>query len=284
MLGNFFYILNKREKKTIEEIIISRLSNKYDLKELNRIIKLYFAGMFDHYHEKIIAAYSDIKLIKSYFDKNIQIENLEILNEAFNQNKGVILITAHYGAVEFLPETLSFKGYPLTMIIRFKTNKLKKATLDRANQLNAKVLDPENSIIINDIINHLKQGRVLFTQCDEFDIWRPFKNRETIFLGDRHNGDKTLDVIAKRSKSPAVMALLERRRNGRYCLKFYRISVSNEDDNLTIFEKTMLILEDNIYKHPEQWYQWNKLEKGIEEGSNEDIQNQNVLCENPLSI
>jgi Kdo2-lipid IVA lauroyltransferase/acyltransferase len=55
----------------------------------------------------------------------------------------------------------------------------------RAEAVGLQLIDADKGNITLAAINALKQGRILITECDEFDEWRPDPNRESHLLNCR---------------------------------------------------------------------------------------------------
>ena len=62
-------------------------------------------------------------LNKDNITKLVNVEGLEYLEEAYKQNKGVIIATGHFGNWELLGATIALHGYPMLSITRKQNNK-----------------------------------------------------------------------------------------------------------------------------------------------------------------
>ncbi|HEC99348.1 MAG TPA: hypothetical protein ENN18_03065 [Proteobacteria bacterium] len=256
-LGCIYYVLNKGERKVIENTIAAIFEGRYHPKEIKRITELAIKGIFTHYHEKLLNAYANYKWLRSFVFQNIRLRNQELLDAALKKGRGVILVTGHFGAVELMPLTLALRNYPLTMIVRFKTRRLKKALLERAKPCGVRLLDASTENITFAALRTLKENRILITECDEFDKWRTYKDKTTVFFGVNSPVDRTLDALQKKYQSPVIFALLKRGWNGTYVLEFHDINKDKETKRgFSITERALSILENYIYTYPEQWYQW----------------------------
>lgn len=56
-------------------------------------------------------------------DQMVAVEGLEYLTEAYKQNKGVIIATAHFGNWELLGAAIALNGFPMLSITRKQNNK-----------------------------------------------------------------------------------------------------------------------------------------------------------------
>ena len=67
-------------------------------------------GIFDHYFEKMLTAYWGFGKMRNFLLKQVRLSHADLLERSLEEGRGVILSTAHFGAVEFLPAALSFRG------------------------------------------------------------------------------------------------------------------------------------------------------------------------------
>ena len=100
------------------------------------------------------------------------------------------------------------------------------------------------------------------TQCDEVDEWRTSENKKTTFLGQVTGLDRTINILHKRTGAEVVFGVVHRFDLNQY--KFVAYSYEQMLDMIpsieskTTGEVVLKMLEQFIYKYPEQWYQWKK--------------------------
>jgi len=261
VLGRLYYCVNRKERKLIENTIYFSLRKKLPGRALRRVRRQTFHGIFDHYHEKLYLAYTPFKRLRKFFAKKLRFEGEEALQEALALGKGAILATGHFGAVEFLPAALAFKGYKVAIICRFQTSRLRDSLVARAKQVDLEVIDSENGNCLLAALRALKQGRIIITEADEFDEWKAKDDHQISFLGARLDYDRALDVLHKRSGAPVVSALVSRRRRG-YALHLKPVTAQLAPSQ-RVGEKSLEILEEMCWALPTQWYQWKKFGKMI---------------------
>jgi lauroyl/myristoyl acyltransferase len=177
--------------------------------------------------------------------------------------KGVILVTGHFGAVEFLPGALALNGYPTSMICRFQTTRLRESMGQRAEAVGLHLIDADEGNIILSAMKALKAGRILITECDEFDEWRPDPHRDSYFLNCRLPSDRTLELLRKRSGAQVITALVQRQGNKRYTCNLTPVGNGASPTHPPIHEQCLSVLERTVEDFPEQWYQWKKFGKLI---------------------
>lgn len=258
LLGKLYFFLKRREKALIRRTIHHVLRGAYQTNGLKTVTRKAFHGIIDHYHEKLFVAYSNFKRLLRFLDKSIALNGEAELQEALAAGKGVILVTGHFGAVEFLPGCLAVKGYPVSMICRFQTNRLRASLKERAEKVNLTLIDAANGNVFLAAIKALREGQILITECDEFDEWRPSESHQTSFLNAKLAPDRTLDLLQKRSGAPVVTALLQRNGQKRYTLNLGAVGNSLAADAAPVGVQCLAVLEEAIQADPAQWYQWKK--------------------------
>jgi len=261
MLGKIYFYLNQKEKQIIRRNIRLALGRYNSESSIQQLIQRTFRGIFTHYSEKLFIGYTNLNRTFQFLRKNVSIEGLDLLDEALAQKKGVIFVTGHYGAVEFLPTVLGLAGYTLTMLLRFKTKELKRSLNKRirdAGDVRITLVDvTESRNVMFEAVKALKNNQIVITECDEFEKWRPCKRRHNRFLGREVQFDRSLELLQRRSKSPAIMGMFKRTPDGRYRLELHRLTSSEpQEKEEAISQKALNILEHYILEAPYQWYQW----------------------------
>jgi len=262
-MGRLYYLVNRRDKALITKTIRRVLYGRMSAEEVQQKTKGAFAGIFDHYHEKLFVGYSNFTKLLDFFRTQVCFQGKEKLKETLAAGKGAILVTGHFGAVELLPGTLAAQGFPTSMICRFQTNRLREALGRRAGWIGLHLIDADQENSFFAAVKALKAGRILITECDEFDEWRADPNQGSTFLDRRLTGDRTLDILSKRSGAPVVTAMVKREGRQQYTCHLTALDHDAAPVNTTVSQKCLKILDASVKAHPEQWYQWKKFGKLI---------------------
>jgi lauroyl/myristoyl acyltransferase len=262
-MGRFYYLLNWRDKALIAKTIRHVLRGRMSTEEAQQKTKGAFGGIFDHYHEKLFVGYSNFPKLLDFFRTQVRFQGEEKLKETLAAGKGAILVTGHFGAVELLPGTLAVHGFPTSMICRFQTNRLRDSLGRRAGWIGLHLIDADQENSFFAAVKALKAGRILITECDEFDEWRADPNQGASFLDRRLTGDRTLDILSKRSGAPVVAAMVKRDGGQEYTCHLTALDNGAAPVNMSISQRCLNILEASVKAHPEQWYQWKKFGKLI---------------------
>ena len=261
LLGRAYFFVNRNESDEIERNLTSVIRRMPERDPIDLIIRRTFHGVFSHYHEKLLTAYAEYHKVCRFIGSRVFLEGRQLLDQALSKGRGAILVTAHFGAVEFLPTCLALNGYRVTMVVRFKTERLKRSLSRRAARLGITLLDAsEGEGVIFCACQSLKANQILITECDEFSAWRPNRHRQTSFLGCYCPLDRSLDIIQRRYDSPVIMGVVRRLHNYQYGLKLHSLNGSKHElVNGDIAQRALDILQWYIYLAPEQWYQWKQV-------------------------
>jgi len=260
LLGKLYYYFNKEEKQMIIKAIEEVFANKKYNPELEVIKKNVFQGILIHYYEKLFNAFSSTKELKDFFKICIKNKGFRAIDQGLSNGKGVLLITGHFGGVEYIPTYLGTFNYPVTIIARFSTKHLRERSFHKAKDFSSKIIDADNTKnIVKSILDHLKQNRIVIIQCDEIANWRLSRDTKIRFLNSWVFLDRTINTLTRRACASVVFGVMHRETNLQYCL----ITTSLEEESgsipITIGEKVLGLLEEFIYKFPEEWYQWKKI-------------------------
>ena len=255
LLGMLYYIVNRDEARQIEENVRTVFN---DPREVRAIVRKTFDGIFDHYTEKLLHAYGNLNRLKREFGDMLEYSGLEYLEEA-RRKGGVILVTGHFGAIEYLPMAMNLKQYPVSMVLKFKTEELKRSLMERAEQNNVELIDAGNADLIWKQINALKQGSILLTECDEVEAWNTRQQNTMDAFGGRILVDRTIAFLARHTGASVLGAFLMRTERG-YRLVIEPVGETAGDDR-DLAQSVMKLFERFVMSAPDQWYQWKKFHK-----------------------
>jgi KDO2-lipid IV(A) lauroyltransferase len=253
LLGFLYFFLKRTDRKRI--ILCLKYVLKLNLKKHASYLDSIktFLGIFDHYFEKLVMAHRPLSEMTDFLRLRLYIKNRDYLDRVAKTGKGCILITGHFGAVEFLPLSLAMNGYKIVMICRFKTKRLKEELIKRAKEVDVILIDADEPKVAFRALQAIKSGRILITECDEFSEWRPYPDKRVSVFGHSMPQDRTLDFLYNRAKVPALMGLMRREKRGfTLCID----SLADGRKYGSLAAKAWNKLEDYILSYPQQWYQW----------------------------
>ncbi|WP_449245289.1 lysophospholipid acyltransferase family protein [Desulfobacca acetoxidans] len=260
-MGKLYYLLNPQERDLICHAITQVFEPRMSQSALSGLIARTFRGIFTHYQEKLFLAYAPVHRVKAELQQRLQIRGATELKNALDRGCGVILATGHFGAVEFLPGALALQGWPAAIIVRPQTKELAASLTSRAALINLKLIFPEHGKVLPAALKSLREGRILITECDEFEQWRLNSEQSVDFLGFHLPSDRTLNVLQKRSGAPVLTALVRREPKRQYCVQLAGVPAfsSTRETSAHCLHR----LQEEIFRHPEQWYQWKEFGRFI---------------------
>ena len=268
MLGKLYFFFNPKEKWNIRKAVKTVFSDHKYGPEIRSMTKNVFRGIFSHYFEKFFNAYSTAGTLHNFVINHMGSEDLNVIKKGLAKGKGILLITGHFGGVEFIPAFLGANNFPVSIVAKFKSKDLRNASVQQANNFSTKIIDADQTPnIIRAIFDDLKANRIVITQCDEIDEWKPSRYDKLFFLGKQVRLDKTVNILSKRCGATVVFGVMHRDDNHRY--KFLATSYEEiakqyqRSINMSMGAMALKFMEHYIYKYPEEWYQWKKY-KGLD--------------------
>ncbi len=260
ILAAFYFLVNRKEKQKITEAIEKTFGDSKSESEMKNITKGVFDGIFAHYYEKLYNAYENNEGLAAFFQESIEADSLYKLDRALGNGKGILFVTGHYGGIEYIPIFIAMKGYPISVVAKFATPQLKAALHNKTKDLGLRIIDAdEEKSVMGAIIRELRANRIVFFECDEIEEWRPSRKERMLFLKKVIGVDRSINLIHRRSGAEVVLGILHR-----FSLKKYRLLLKSPQDLAadlgrepsSITEALLKSLEQYIYAHPEEWYQW----------------------------
>lgn len=187
-------------------------------------------------------------------DGRIEVRGEEIVQSALQQNKGVLILTAHFGNWDLLGMYTVKKGYPLTIISKVIKNKaLNDVWMDLRKEYGVNILPADNAF--RPCLKALKRNELIGFILDQN---RP--SGEGIFVdffGRPASTTPGLAFMAAQSQAPVVPVFIHRTPDLRHVLEVQEaIPPPADREPATIQAATQLytrIIEDEIRRFPAQW-------------------------------
>ena len=263
VLGKLYFFFNKKEKWRIKKAVQKVFADHRAPVEIKSLTKTVFRGIIYHYYEKFVNAFASPETLKTFLSTHVDGIGMKSLGKGLAKGNGVLLVTGHYGGIEFIPAFLGANHYPVTIVARFSSESLRELCFRQADNFSVKVIDGDHTPnIAKAIFAELGKNRIVITQCDEIDEWKPYRHQKIHFLGRKIHLDRTINIISKRCAAAVVFGVMHRNQQHRY-----QFTLTSWEEmaarfqrsiNTSIGEVVLKFMENYIYKHPEGWYQWKK--------------------------
>jgi KDO2-lipid IV(A) lauroyltransferase len=245
----FYYIIPIRKKTVLENL--HNAFPDYDEKKLKSIA-------FGSYKSFAIAL-AEILYIPAMsredIEKQVDCNNLELIREKYEENNGVILLSAHFGNWEFMATSLAAQlNIPISVVIKpqrnpYVTNWMNKARTKWNNEI------VPLGISIRQTYQTLKDKKVVAMVADQRG---PEESIKINFFGRNLTVLTGPAVLALKTGAPVLYGISVRQDDYSYKSVMTEISKenlpeSNEEKIKELSQRHMSYLEGYIRKYPEQW-------------------------------
>jgi Kdo2-lipid IVA lauroyltransferase/acyltransferase len=192
----------------------------------------------------------------------VEVKGHERLLDVAAQNKGVLILTGHFGSFEFAPigGILNFKqfGGQFHFIRRKLGNKmLERILFRRYYQAGLNVITKANAL--THVTEALEKNHAVVFVLDQH---ASVVNRDGVaaeFFGQKAGTYRSLATFARHTGVPVVPASSYRKPDGRHVLAFHEpiLWEEHKGNHEAIYQNTCKynrVLEKIILEHPEQWW------------------------------
>lgn len=185
----------------------------------------------------------------------ITYKNLDLIEEAGKEGKGVILLSAHYGNWELLAFALPlFTAVPVSVIVKPQQNTYADTLLNTYRTRTGNALISMYRAA-RDIVRLLSEGKAIALLADQSatadkDIFVPFFGRPAATY-------EAPAALALRFNAPIVMGFAERQQDGSYIVDLHRIpheDLAYDSEGITeLTRRHVAMLEEAVRKRPDLW-------------------------------
>jgi len=250
LLGNIFILIDKKRKAITFNNLLLAFPNKKQ-NEINNILKNSYQNLGITLVELLY-----IKKIKNEEIPNfIEYENIELIDELLKREKGLLLLSGHYGNWEYLAYSASIlSGKKLNVIVKAQKNKKLNKILNEYRAKSGNRLIPMNKAAL-EIVRIIKNKGMVALLADQAaskksDIFVDFFNRPAITY-------EAPAKLALKFDIPIIMGFAERQENFKYKVKLFEIKYDdikgNENAVELLTQRHVKYLEEQIIKNPNQW-------------------------------
>ncbi|MDJ0783220.1 MAG: hypothetical protein QNJ22_14680 [Desulfosarcinaceae bacterium] len=253
LMGFYYYGKHREKRRALSQSMQFVLGNNNGWLAFRMKLFRTYLGIFEHYFEKMVNAHRPLEMMMNHLNNTIQFTGKKVLDDILAENSGCILVTGHFGAVEYIPLFLAANGYRPSMILRYKTKRLKETLVEKSNHVDLQLIDAEAPNALFKGLQAIRSGRVLITLCDEVHNWKPCSEINASIFGRSIPKDRTLDILSERSKAALCFGIIQREKAS-YALEIQPLE--READSFSACKASWKLLETYVYRYPEQWYQW----------------------------
>lgn len=186
-----------------------------------------------------------------------------VLERAFAQGKGVVLVAGHLGNWELSAAYMTARGLPVDAIAMHMANPLSDAFFKRTRErFGMRVLFADESV--RAIPKALREGRAVGFLSDQSA--KGLASTMIPFFGRPARTPRGAAVFALRGDLPMVFVAALRQPSGRYVMHFEDVPLARTGDKEADIDATVLrytqVLERLVREHPEQYFWQHRRWKG----------------------
>ncbi len=220
-------------------------------KEIDEIAKKFYI----HFCDNLIESAKILHISKAELNRRFRFRNIELLNDLFDENKSVVLVSGHYGNWEWMIDAQSKTKHKFMAIYKPLVDEnfdrmIKNLRMKYAN--GAEMISMNN--IYKSILTENRAGQKIITWFladqtppQNYPFWIDFMNRETPF----YSGPAK---VSKKFNCPVVFMQINKINRGNYETTF---SMLVEDPKIfsekEIIEKYVRKIEEGIKQRPQYW-------------------------------
>ncbi|MCI5149532.1 MAG: hypothetical protein D3916_09120 [Candidatus Electrothrix sp. MAN1_4] len=197
-------------------------------------------------------------------------KNINFLDQALDRGKGVILLTAHFGAKQFLQVALGHAGYSINQI-NYHMDESELSFIQKNVSQRHRILIEEKIPItfipaksfMRSVFKVLKENKVLIIAGDGIGLKRhmddsyiPFS-----FLGKKMLFPTNAVNLANRTGSMIIPVFTVREKKGHTIVFQAPINSDRDLQQAEIVQKYVSVLEKFVSNYPELWEFWEEFDE-----------------------
>ena len=245
----FFYLIPIRKKVVLENLKIA-FPNNDEVKNKGLAFKIYSS-----FAVTLVEIMCLPFLNKSDLVNAVECSNPELIVEKFNEGKGVILLSSHFGNWEFIAISVAIQiQLPFSVVVKPLRNTLVYEWMNKGRTKFGNEVVPLG-ISIRKTYQTLREKKIVAMVADQRG---PKEGVKVDFFGKKVAVYTGPAALALKTGAPIICGIPIRENNFNYKVKLVEIPTNNLSDSeeekiLEISQRYTSYLEEVIREHPEQW-------------------------------
>lgn len=189
----------------------------------------------------------------------------EVVKNAYEKGKGLLMLTAHFGNWEYLAQSIiATFGVPTNALVKTQANRLVDRSITRLRErIGTKVIRMETSL--RDVLRALRDGEIVGIVADQA---APKENVPIEFFGAKVPTHQGPSVLSLKMGSPIVAIFSVRRSDGSYDayvepVPSEDLSGYTEENVIELTRRHVKITEEFIRRYPDHWMWMHKRWKHV---------------------
>lgn len=245
----FFYFIPIRKKTTFDNL--AKAFPEYSTEQINKIA----FGCYKSFAISLIEMLYSPWMTKAQIEKAIDCSNIDFIMEKYNDKKGLLLLSAHFGNWEYMALSIGTQlKLPLHVVVKPQRNPFVTDWLDAMRtKWGNKIITL--GVSIRQVYKELKEKNIIAMVADQRG---PSDGIRVNFFGRKATIYPGPAVLALKTNAPILYGIPVRQPDYSYKTDFYEISCAdlpeNEEEKIIELNQRMFnYLESFIRKYPEQW-------------------------------
>jgi Kdo2-lipid IVA lauroyltransferase/acyltransferase len=192
---------------------------------------------------------------KAAIRKVVQIENIELLKQFKEKNRGIVFLTAHYGSWELASQAIAvYSEMQVCTIAKPQSNLLVDDKITRWRELfGLKIVTM--GISVREILRTLQEGGIVALAADQS---APRESVMVNFFGRNVPTFQGPAIFSLKTGAPIILGCTVRQENGNYIMRLVYVPSDDlngvSDENvLELTRRQVQMTEAIIRQKPEQW-------------------------------
>ncbi len=246
----FYYLIPIRKR-----VVLDNLHHAFPDFDEKKIQQIAF-GAYKNFCISLIEILYLPKLTREEIEQSVICENPELITSKFNDKKGVILLSAHFGNWEYIALSVSSQLHiPFTVIVKPQRNPYVNDWMNK-NRIKFENKIVSLGISIRNVYQELKNKNVVAMVADQRG---PAEGMKLEFFGRRTSVFTGPAILSLKTGAPLIMGIPVRQKDYSYKTKLIEIDSNNlpedyDEKVLELSRRHMNHLECVIRQYPEQWF------------------------------
>lgn len=256
--GLMFYLLFPTYRRNVKANLSHVVGQDVSDRELRRLTRSAFRTSARNFADLARVPYiSEVEFLDSV---RVNPGGLETLDTVTTSGRGAVLVTAHYGAFDYVGQIIWLKGYALTLLTARTVPEFIDAAVSYLRGARGARMEPATPGGVRRVLMALKRGELVGFVADR-DF---FQNGKTVtFFGKRTTLPPGPIRIARDAGAPVVASFARRDRDGYWLEVEEPFMVPRTDDPEADIrqglERMVAVFEKHLRAAPDQWVMFQRV-------------------------
>jgi len=250
-LGRMLFCVDKKHRDIAIDNLTYAFGHEKQPEEIKKIARQVFINLV----KVVFEVGWSLHLKESQFAEHFKINGFRHMKNAYEKEKGVLALTAHFGNWELLSIIGSIIKFPINIVVRpldFKP--LDHFIFNLRTRFGGKIIPKERSI--HTIIRSLRRGEIVLLLMDQNVDW--YEGVFVDFMGHRACTSKGMALLALKTGAPVVPVFMVREKSGfraEFGPEIFTVKTGDRQKDIeNNTQEYNRVMENFIRRYPDQWF------------------------------